>query len=283
MKRQKSFKNDRPSLYLVATPIGNLSEFNFRAIDILKTVDVIACEDTRTSKTLLKHYDINKNLISYHNFNEKQSSKGIISLLKDGKNVALISDAGYPLVSDPGYELVNEVIDNDFNVVTISGASAFLNALVASGLDTRHYLFYGFLSSKDSEQIKQLQALENLPYTMIFYESPHRINKTLNNMFNVFNDRKVCLARELTKQYEEYIRGTLSEIKDLEDLKGEMVIVVQGYTHKQETISLDNLLKTVESYLETGLSAKDAIDKVAKENQVPKKLIYNHFHKKDLN
>lgn len=283
MKRQKSFENNKQTLYLVATPIGNLKELTLRAIEVLKSVDMIACEDTRVSKLLLKYYDIDKNLISYHNFNERQSTKGIISLLEAGKDVALISDAGYPLISDPGYLLVNEVIANDFNVVCISGASAFINALVASGLDTKHYLFYGFLNAKDNEQIKELNSLKALNYTMIFYEAPHRINKTLNNMFNVLGDRRICLARELTKKHEEFIRGNLSSIKDLSDLKGEMVIIIEGYQRKLDHLSLDKMQEFVKGYISDGLSAKDAIEKVAKEYQISKKIVYNHFHKKDFN
>ena len=176
MIRQKSFENDVPTLYLVATPIGNLSEFTPRAIDTLKGVSVIACEDTRTSRTLLEHYDIHTRLVSYHNFNEEDSANGLLNLLNNGDSIALISDAGYPLVSDPGYEVVNKAIESGFNVVTISGPSAGVHALVASGLDTRHYLFYGFMNKPK----KELSDLVNFPYTMIIYESPHRIMDTLN-------------------------------------------------------------------------------------------------------
>ena len=158
MIRQHSFENDKPTLYLVPTPIGNLNEMSPRAIEILKSVDVIACEDTRTSGQLLKHFDIHSHLIAYHNFNERESSKGILSLLEKGEDVALISDAGYPLISDPGYLLVQEVIKAGFAIVTVSGPNAGLNALVASGLPTGHYLFYGFLNAKASQAEKELVA-----------------------------------------------------------------------------------------------------------------------------
>lgn len=283
MKRQKSFKNDRPSLYLVATPIGNLKEFSTRSIEILSMVDVIACEDTRNSGQLFKHFGIKKPLISYHNYNEKDSSKGILSLLEEGKTVALVSDAGYPLISDPGYQLVQDCIAQDYNVISVNGSSACLSALVASGLDTNHYLFYGFLHAKDREQCKELEQLKQFPYTMIFYESPHRIQRTLNNIYQVFGERSVCLARELTKIHEEYVRGLLSEIKDIEDVKGEIVLVVEGYHHDKKAISMDEIVQQVKYHIDCGCSAKDAVARVAMEYQVPKKEVYSLYHKHDFN
>ncbi|MBQ1378484.1 MAG: 16S rRNA (cytidine(1402)-2'-O)-methyltransferase, partial [Erysipelotrichaceae bacterium] len=159
----------KATLFLVATPIGNLSEASPRSVEVLKSVDVIACEDTRNSKKLLSHFDIHTRMITYHNFNERESSKGILSLLEKGEDVALISDAGYPLISDPGYLLVQEVIKAGFAIVTVSGPNAGLNALVASGLPTGHYLFYGFLNAKASQAEKELAALKDFPYTLIFY------------------------------------------------------------------------------------------------------------------
>ena len=228
MKRQKSFENDRPTLYLVATPIGNLAEFSKRAIEVLESVAVIACEDTRTSRVLLERYAIKKRVVSYHNFNEEESARGLIALLEEGLDIALISDAGYPLISDPGYHLVNEVVAHDFNVVTISGPSAHLNALVASGLDTRHYLYYGFLSDKAAKAKRELADLCDFPYTLIFYEAPHRLKRTLEMAFAVLGKRKACIARELTKKHEEFIRGDLEEFLTLDDLKGEIVLLIEG-------------------------------------------------------
>lgn len=274
MKRQKSFENDQSTLYLVATPIGNLNEFTKRAIDILKSVNYIACEDTRTSKTLLDKYEIKARLISYHNFNESDSSNGLLKLLAEGEDVALISDAGYPLISDPGYEIVNRAIDEGFNVVTVSGPSAGLHALVSSGLETRHYLFYGFMSKVK----KELEDLKKFPYTMIFYESPHRINETLKVAFEVLGDRKVCLARELSKKHEEYIRGNLSELLNLEDLKGEIVLMIEGYHKENDVIDYYVIKDTIDNYIESGMTSKDAIKKVSKELGISKNDIYREYH-----
>lgn len=278
MKRQLSYKNKRPSLFLVATPIGNLDEFTFRAVEILKEVDIIACEDTRTSLVLLKKYNIETKLISYHNFNEKESSLGIINLLKKGLNIALISDAGYPLISDPGYELVNQCVLNDFNVVPISGASASLNALVASCLNTNHFYFYGFLNHNKNEAFKELNSLKYFVDTMIFYESPHRISRTLSLLYEVFGNRKICIAKEISKQYEEFIRGELKDFQKIENLKGELVIVCEGYKKEEVIIDYNDMLKEVEDFINSGLSAKDAIAEVARKYQVSKKEIYNRYH-----
>lgn len=278
MKRQLSYKNKKPSLFLVATPIGNLDEFTFRAIDVLKEVDVIACEDTRTSITLLKKYNIETKLISYHNFNEKESSLGIINLLKKGLSVALISDAGYPLISDPGYELVNQCLLNDFNIIPISGANASLNALVASGLDTRHFYFYGFLSHNKNDAFKELNSLKYFADTIIFYESPHRLSRTLGLLFEVFGNRKICIAKEISKQYEEFIRGELKDFDKLENLKGELVIVCQGYQKQEAIIDYNDIIKEVDEFISSGLSAKDAILAVADKYKVSKKEIYNRYH-----
>lgn len=271
--------NKKAALFLVATPIGNLSEISPRALEVLEEVDVIACEDTRTSQKLLSHFKIATKTISYHNFNEKESAKGIIKLLEEGESVALISDAGYPLISDPGYLLVNEVIEKGFDIITISGPNAALNALVASGLPTNHYLFYGFLNAKSSQARKQLEELKDLPYTMIFYEAPHRIEKTLALALEVFGDRKACLARELTKLHEQYYRGTLSELCLLHDLKGEMVLLIEGCTKEEEDASEEELLPEVNELLEKGLRAKDAVNEVAKKHKVSKNGLYNAYLK----
>lgn len=279
MKSQQSFNNQGASLYLVATPIGNLNEFTSRAIETLKNVDYIACEDTRNSKKLLTHFDIHAKLLAYHNFNEEESTKGIIELLQKGLSVALISDAGYPLLSDPGYNLVNVAIDNDIPVIAISGPNAALNALVVSGLDTRHYLFYGFLNAKSSAMKKELSELSKFPYTMIFYEAPHRIKKTIALALEVLGNRKAVIARELTKLHEEIIRGDLLSLSQIEDFKGEIVFMIEGYKEDENIeINFDELVKEVDIKISQGLKTKAAINEVAKDYDVSKNELYNYYH-----
>lgn len=277
-KKKVSMNNNQATLFLVATPIGNLSEVSNRTLETLKNVDVIACEDTRNTIKLLTHFDIHTRMISYHNFNEEKASKEIVSFLKEGKSVALVSDAGYPLISDPGFTLVNEVIENDIKIVPISGPNACLNALVSSGLPTSHFLFYGFLNAKQSLAKKELEELKDFPYTIVFYEAPHRINKTLNLCLEVFGNRRACLARELTKMHEEFIRGSLEELNKLEDLKGEMVLVVEGHKEEEVSINLDDLCKKVDELISKGLKTKEAITKISKEYKVSKNNLYDYYH-----
>jgi len=269
--------NNKATLFLVATPIGNLNEITPRALDILRSVDVIACEDTRNSVKLLSHFDIHTKLITYHNFNEEVSSKGIIELLEQGKNIALISDAGYPLISDPGYVLVNEVIDKGFNLQTISGPSAGLHALVSSGLDTKHYLFYGFMNSKTSQAKKELEEVKEFPYTLIFYEAPHRIEKTLELCLEVLGDRRAVVARELTKIHEEYLRGNLSELVKLKDIKGEIVLLIEGYKKQEITISEIDLINEVKELIDKGSKTKEAVSIVSEKYKVSKNNLYNSY------
>lgn len=229
MIRQQSFSNEKPTLYLVPTPIGNLEEMTPRAIEILRTVDVIAAEDTRNTMKLLQVFDIHTRMIAHHSHNERESAKGLLNLLEQGQSVAVVSDAGYPLISDPGQNIVEQVTAAGYNVVPVSGCSASINALVASGLKAQPFLFKGFLSSNDRECVKELEGLKSLPFTMIFYEAPHRIERMLGHCLDVLGDRKACLAREITKRHEEFLRGTLSELKAAAaGLKGEMVLVVEG-------------------------------------------------------
>ncbi len=280
MIRQKSFSNTNSTLYLVPTPIGNLQEMTPRALEVLNSVDVIACEDTRNSGQLLKHFDIHKRLIAYQNFNEESSCKGIVKLLSEGQNVALISDAGYPLINDPGQKVVTLASQEGYNVVPISGCSAFLNALVASGLVAQPFLFIGFLPSNSNECKKKAEQYKDYPMTMVFYEAPHRIEKTLQILLEVFGDRKCTLARELTKLHEEFLRGTISEILEVvSELKGEMVIVLEGNTmDPSETISDEELLKKVDSYVEQGMKTSMAIKEVSKETGVSKNRVYELVH-----
>ncbi|NTW96575.1 MAG: 16S rRNA (cytidine(1402)-2'-O)-methyltransferase [Erysipelotrichaceae bacterium] len=282
MKRQKSFQNDLTSLYLVATPIGNLNEMTPRAIEVLKQVSVIACEDTRTTMVLLKHFGIETKVISHHTFNEKESASGIVKLLESGQDVALVSDAGYPLISDPGYIVVQEVLSAGYNVIPISGSSAALNALVASGLVTQPFIFYGFLPLTDKDFTQTVNQLKAYPYTLIFYEAPHRIQKTIARLLPLLGDRQAVIAREITKKFEEFLRGRLSELGDIEDeLKGEIVLVIEGKAEeKAEVVDLAEVNERIQAYVDTGISASEAIKQVAKEVGMNKHDIYNSYHNK---
>ncbi|WP_449137182.1 16S rRNA (cytidine(1402)-2'-O)-methyltransferase [Solobacterium moorei] len=282
MNRQKSFENEKPTLYLVPTPIGNLNEMTPRAIDVLNSVDVIACEDTRNSGQLLKHFNISKRLIAYQNFNEASSTKGIINLLSQGNNIALISDAGYPLINDPGQRVVSEVTALGYNVVPISGCSAFLNALVASGLIAQPFIFIGFLPPSTHDCVKKLRLYQSYPMTLIMYEAPHRIEKMLQSCLDVLGDRHICIGRELTKVHEEFIRGTISEILPIaSELKGEMVVVIEGNQDDYEKdIDMGQILNMVNTSIESGMSTSAAIKEVAKQTGIPKNQIYDLVHGK---
>ena len=271
---------NKGELYLVVTPIGNLSEISKRSLDILNEADVIACEDTRNTRKLLSHYDIHTRLIAYHNFNEEESSKGIIELLKEGTKLALVSDAGYPLISDPGYVLVRRCIEEEIPVHAAGGNNAALSGLLGSGLDTNHYLFYGFLSAKSSSARKELEELKDLPYTLIFYEAPHRILKTLKLMKEVLGDRRACIARELSKIHEEYVRGTFSELLEREEYRGEIVLTVEGKTKEEkEDISEEELLQKVKRLVEEGKRVKEACEEVAAEGPLSKNQLYTLYRK----
>ena len=282
MNRQKSFENEKPTLYLVPTPIGNLNEMTPRAIDVLNSVDVIACEDTRNSGQLLKHFGISKRLIAYQNFNEASSTKGIINLLSQGNNIALISDAGYPLINDPGQRVVSEVTALGYNVVPISGCSAFLNALVASGLIAQPFIFIGFLPPSTHDCVKKLRLYQSYPMTLIMYEAPHRIEKMLQSCLDVLGNRHICIARELTKVHEEFIRGTISEILPIaSELKGEMVVVIEGNQDDYEKdIDMGQILNMVNTSIESGMSTSAAIKEVAKQTGLSKNQIYDLVHGK---
>jgi 16S rRNA (cytidine1402-2'-O)-methyltransferase len=280
MHRKKSFETSEPKLYLVPTPIGNLQEMTPRALEVLKEADVIAAEDTRNSGKLLMAYGIKKPLISHHEHNQNTSIAQILEELENGKTVAVVSDAGYPLISDPGQSLVKAVIEKDIPVISVSGANAATNALVASGLSCRHYLFYGFLDAKSSKRKKELEDLKSFPYTMIFYEAPHRIEAMLKDVVEVLGDRNICLARELTKVHEEYIRGTVSEVISIADtLKGEMVVVVEGNTEPEKNYTLDDGIQKVDEYIKAGMKTKAAIAQAAKDFELSKNELYEYYHK----
>lgn len=280
MNRQKSFENDKSTLYLVATPIGNLKEMTYRSVEILNEVDYIAAEDTRNTIKLLNHFGIKKKLISHHEHNVEKSVSQIISLLEEGSNIALVSDAGYPAISDPGYELVKSVIEHDFNVVPVSGANACLDALIVSGIAPQPFMFYGFLNHSDKLKKKELDDLKKYKETIVFYEAPHRIEKTLKLMLEYFGDRNIALCREITKKHEEIIRGTISEIIEIVDtIKGEMVIVVEGCKEVIEEVTFElPINEQIDLYIEQGMSSKEAIKKVAKERNLPKQEVYRSYH-----
>lgn len=265
MKRNKSFDNSKPLLYLIASPIGNLGEFSTRAKEAVEAADLVAAEDTRNTSSLLKRFGIEKPTFSLREHNEKSASEYLINKIKEGKHVVYLSDAGYPGISDPGYILVKECIANDINVSVVNGSSAFLTALVASGLETNHFYFYGFLSAKSSEAKKELESLKYKEETLIFYESPHRIKDTLLLLQEAFGNRQACIGRELTKINEEYIRGTLDELVTIDEstLKGEMVIVIEGNKIKSE-IDEQEINETINLLKSKGLSNKDIIEVLVK-------------------
>ena len=274
MTRNKTFNNNAPILYLIATPIGNLKEMSPRALETIGQMDIIAAEDTRNAFSLLANYGIKKELFSLREHNEIEASKKLLEKIKDGKKVAYMSDAGYPCISDPGYLLVQETIKNGVNVSVISGSSAFINALVASGLETKHFYFYGFLPAKEGEAKAELEQLKDVKETIIFYEAPHRIMKTLNLMQESFGNRNVCLARELTKINEEFIRGTLDELIKLDEatIKGEIVLIVEG-NKSENTINDDEIVTRINYFVNLGLSQKDAINVVSEEFKINKNYI----------
>ena len=275
---QKSY-NDSPTLYLIPTPIGNMEDITIRAINTLKMVDVVFCEDTRVTGQLLKYLDISKKLISSHEHNETKNKQKLLEYLNSGSNVGLVSDRGTPIISDPGYELAKFAIEEGYNVVSLPGATALIPALTSSGIDPMPFYYYGFLNSKDSARRKELELLKNIDATLILYEAPHRINKTLIDMGNILgNNRKIAISREITKKYEEIYRGTIEElIKENNEYKGELVIVVEGNKEKSEFKSL-TLLEHINLYIEDGKSSMEAIKLVAKERGMKKSEVYDVYH-----
>lgn len=274
---QKSYDNS-PSLYLIPTPIGNLDDITIRSLNTLKLVDFILCEDTRETGKLLNKYNIKKRLVSCHEFNEEKVKDYVVSELKKGLNIGLVTDQGTPIISDPGYVIVNCVVSNGFNVISLPGATAFVPALTCSGISPSPFLFYGFLNAKSSKQKRELQALKTLKYTMIFYEAPHRLSDTLGNMLEVFGDRYISISREISKIHEEIYRNKISELIKISDtLKGEFVLIVEG-NHDNVDYSELSIQEHIKLYLDDGLSEKDAIKLVAKERNVAKSVIYKEYH-----
>ena len=283
LKWQKTLGNDCAKLYMVGVPIGNLDDITLRAIKTLQKVEVIYCEDTRVTKKLLNHFDIHKPLRSYHTFNENEITKDVLEFIRKGQNVAIVSDAGMPIISDPGFLAVREAIKMDIDVVVVPGPSAFITALVGSGIASNRIVFTGFLNSGDHKRKKELEKLKDIEETLILYESPHRIKETLMMLDELMPNRHICLARELTKPYEEYLHGTPHEILEvIDEIKGEIVLVIEGATRKEmkEDLIASTIEKHMQYYLEQGLDEKNAMKMVAKDRGVSKSQIYQQVKKK---
>lgn len=274
---QKSY-SEKTSLYLIPTPIGNMEDITLRAIHTLESVDYILSEDTRVTAQLLHHLHISKKLVSCHEHNEDCLKEKVLSDLHMGKNIGLVTDRGTPIISDPGYKIVRYLIENGMSVISLPGPTAFVPALTSSGLDPSSFLFYGFLNAKVSKRREELENLKNIPYTMIFYEAVHRIQKTLQDMLQIFGDRRISISREISKLYEEIYRAKISDVlKKLDVIKGEFVIVVEGNSSEKDFSNLD-VVSHVKSYLGNGLSEMNAIKKVAKDRGIPKAEVYKEYH-----
>ena len=274
--QQKSY-DGKNCLFLIPTPIGNMEDMTIRGIETLKKCDYIFSEDTRETLKLLKYFNIKKELISCHKYNEDRVKDKILNLLEEGKNIALVTDRGTPAISDPGYVAAYHAIESGYNVVGLPGATAFVPALISSGLNPNKFLFYGFLDSKKSHKKKELLSLKDLNYTLIFYESPYRIIETLELIHEIFGSRKISVSREISKKYEEIYRGNIEEIKNIINTKGEFVIVVEENKTKEDYSDID-IIKHVNLLINEGMSDKEAIKKVAKMHNLEKNYVYMKFH-----
>ena len=276
---QKSY-DKKASLYLIPTPIGNMEDITLRSLNTLKEVEFILCEDTRVTSKLLNYFDIKKPLVRCDEYSQDKVKEKVLNTLRNNKNIGLVSDAGSPIISDPGYIVSKYVIEEGFNVIALPGATAFVPALSISDINPAPFVFYGFLNAKSSKEIKELKSLKDKKETLIFYESPKRLVETLNNMLEVFGDRKIAVCREISKIHEEVVRGSISEcLKELITIKGEIVIVVEGNSDTVDYSDLD-IIEHVNLYIAEGKSNMDAIKQVAKERNVPKSVIYKEYNKK---
>ena len=278
-----SENKDSGILYICGTPIGNLEDITLRSLKILKEVNLIAAEDTRHSLKLLNHYQINTKVTSYYEYNKFKKAPYLVEILKNGQDIALVSDAGMPGISDPGYVLIDLALKNNIKIIPVPGVSALITALVVSGLPTDKFVFEGFLPRKIKERKRYFKSIENEERTIIFYEAPHRLKKALKDMLEILGDRKVVIARELTKLYEEIIRGKLSQVLteiSTKEVKGEITLIVQGGIKKKENSSTDFLIKEciIEEYLKKlknqGYSNKEIIKITQEKLNIPKNLIY---------
>lgn len=278
---QKSYDKSN-ALYIVPTPIGNLDDITARGIETLKTVDYIFAEDTRTSSILLNKFDIKKSLVPCHKFNEETIKKKALELLKEGKNIALISDQGTPLISDPGYLTVKEIANNGYNVIALPGATAFVPALNMSAITSEKFMFYGFLNSKPSIARKELEELKTVKYTIILYEAPHRLDNTLQLILEILGNREISISREITKVHEEVFRGTVSEaINEMKNKKGEFVIIISGNNFEARS-SVEDALNDVKYLIKCGMSEKDAIKFIASKDNLSKNELYSEYHRGDI-
>lgn len=277
---QKSFKDNTNALYLVPTPIGNLSDMTTRAIETLKLSDIVVCEDTRVTGQLLSHYGIKKKLICSNEQTEDNVKAKVEQYLKDGLNISIVTDRGTPIISDPGYKIVAYIVKKGYNVVGLPGPTAFVPALISSGIDPQPFMFYGFLNSKESKRRKEVELLKDFRHTLIFYESPHRILSTLSILLEVLGNRRIAVSREISKLYEEIYRGSISEVVlelEQESIKGEFVIVVEGNKEDDEYANL-TIDEHIKMYLDDGMSEKEAIKMVAFDRNVKKSEIYKYYH-----
>jgi len=288
MKYTKSMEwrikmKDNGTLYIVGTPIGNLKDITLRAIETLETVDIILAEDTRQTLKLLNHFNIKKQMISYHRHNESVKVSQVVDLLNEGKNVALVSDAGMPIISDPGQLLVKHLVENKYKIEIIPGVTAITTAIVKSAIDSTRFAFEGFLSVNKKQRRERLESIVNETRTIVFYEAPHKLIYTLKDLLIYLGDRNICVARELTKIYEEFIYNKISDvIKRVEEkpLKGEIVIIVEGKSEKELKDENDKIyadkssVDLVKEYMESGIEKKEAIKKAAKIKGVNKNEVY---------
>ena len=274
---------EKGKLFVVATPIGNLEDITLRALNVLKEVDLIAAEDTRHTLGLLNHFNISKPLISYYKENEKVKSEVLLEKLRDGQNVAIVSDAGTPGISDPGEEIVRVAIENNIDIVPIPGACAFVNALVASGMSSKEFTFIGFLSTNKKEKEEKLEEIKYDTRTLILYEAPHKLKGTLEMILEVLGNRNIVLARELTKIHEEFIRGSVSNtLKNIEECRGEFVLLIEGSSESKKDVQTKSLNELsleehYDYYKNQGLDKKEIIKKIAKDRNVNKNDIYQQF------
>ena len=268
-------------LYIVATPIGNLEDITLRALKILKEVDIIAAEDTRQTLKLLNHFEISKPLISYHRHNEEIKSNILIEKLKKGENIALVSDAGTPGICDPGEEVIKKAIEEKIEVIPIPGACAMINALIASGLDTKEFYFLGFLPVNKKLRKEKIEEIKKSEKTIIIYEAPHKMKNTLADLKGILKNRKIVLARELTKIHEEFIRKNIEELlEDVNNLKGEMILIIEGAEREKNVENELNTLSLEEHYKyyeKQGFDKKEIIKKISKDRNVSKNDIYMKF------
>ena len=271
-------------LYIVATPIGNLEDITLRALRVLKEVDLIAAEDTRQTLKLLNHYEINKPLISYHRHNEETKSEILIEKLRNGENIALVSDAGTPGICDPGEEVIKKAIEDNIEVIPIPGACAMINALIVSGISTKEFEFLGFLPLNKKLRRQKLKEIENSSKTIIIYEAPHKMKTTLGDLKEIIKDRKIVLARELTKIHEEFIRKSIDELlSEIDTIKGEMILIIEGNkidTEESKNFDEISLEDHYKLYEEKGLNKKEIIKQIAKDRNVNKNEIYMYFLEK---